>query len=56
MGLVMVPLDRALPSSCRLSMVTILLSVTIRLQFDWGFRSPSVAPNLPLPWGTRAPV
>ena len=55
MGLVMVLLDRALPSSCRLSRVTVLLSVRVSIQnldFDWGFRSP----NLPIPVGGLRPL
>ena len=57
MGSAMVPLDRALLSSCSLSIVTIPLSVTVWPQFAMQFLTGGFDPKFPLLVGaTGAPV
>jgi len=53
MGSAMVPLDRALLSSYRLSIVNIPLSVTVWPQFAMQILTEVRPPNLPFPWGTN---
>ena len=51
MGSAMVPLDRVLMSSYRLSIVLIPLSAMVWLQFVMQILKAFWSPNLPFPWG-----
>jgi len=51
MGSLMVPLNRALLSFCRLSIATILLSVTVWLQSAMQILTGGPSPKSPLPMG-----